>query len=144
MATNLSEARLIDLPFFPDSRGELSVVQFPEQLPFVPVRTFFVSRVPSESTRGEHAHRECHQAILCVNGAMTVTVEDRLGVRSFRLKSLSKMLYIPPGVWAAQDGYGKDTACAVFASHPYDPADYVRDFGNWRREYGLKEIENHS
>lgn len=136
MSKKASQVRLIDLPFFPDSRGELSVVQFPEQLPFVPARVFFISKVPSESTRGEHAHRECHQALLCVNGAMTVTVEDAGGVQEFRLESLSKLLYIPPGVWAAQHGYGSDTACAVFASHPYDPEDYIRDYGDWRLEYG--------
>ena len=37
-------------------------------------------------------------------------------------------LYIPPLVWGIQYKYSKDCVLAVFASHKYDNADYIRDY----------------
>lgn len=135
MKQQASHARLIKLPVFPDSRGTLSVVQYPDHLPFLPVRVFYISRVSSESTRGEHAHHECHQAIVCISGTLTVTVEDGAGKRSYRLDDPTNLLYIPPGVWASQHGYLPETISSVFASNPYDPADYIRDYNEWKALY---------
>jgi hypothetical protein len=48
-------------------------------------------------------------------------------------------LHVPPMVWAAQYQYSPNAVLAVFASHPYDPADYLRDY----EEY-LKALRNGS
>lgn len=37
-------------------------------------------------------------------------------------------LYLPPMVWGTQYKYSQDAILLVFASHSYDPADYVRDY----------------
>ena len=37
-------------------------------------------------------------------------------------------LYVPPMVWAVQYKYSPDALLLVFASAPYDPADYIRDY----------------
>lgn len=125
-------ARLITLPRFADARGSLTVAEYAGQLPFVPQRVFFVYGVPSESTRGEHAHKACHQAIVCASGSMRVEVEHREGRQEFVLDSPETLLYLPPMVWAAQHGYSEGTISIVLASDPYDPDDYIRDLSAWR------------
>ena len=37
-------------------------------------------------------------------------------------------LHIHPMVWAAQYQYTDNAVLAVFASHPYDAEDYIRDY----------------
>jgi len=132
MHSDAPEARLIQLPVFADARGSLTVAEYATQLPFAPQRVFFVYGVPSESTRGEHAHKVCHQAIICASGSMKVEVENRHGRRKFVLDSPESLLYLPPMVWAAQHGYSEGTISIVLASDPYDANDYIRDLSEWR------------
>ena len=49
----------------------------------------------------------------------------------FELESSQKGLYIPPGVWASQREFTKNTVLLVLASHEYDSADYIRDYGEY-------------
>ena len=37
-------------------------------------------------------------------------------------------LYMPPKVWGVQYKYTPDAVLLVFASHAYDPGDYIRDY----------------
>ena len=60
----------------PDLRGSLTVGEFQRQIPFTPLRYFIVFGVPSRETRGEHAHRQCHQFLVCVRGSCTVVADD--------------------------------------------------------------------
>jgi len=111
-----------------DMRGDLSVGDFESQIPFAPKRYFLVFNVPSEKTRGEHAHRECHQFLVCVKGRCSVMVDDGQQRMEVMLDNPAAGLYLPPMVWGTQYKYSQDAILLVFASHAYDPADYVRDY----------------
>ncbi|WP_043328646.1 WxcM-like domain-containing protein [Curvibacter gracilis] len=111
-----------------DMRGDLSVGDFESQIPFAPKRYFLVFNVPSEKTRGEHAHRECHQFLICVRGRCSVMVDDGQQRMEVMLDNPAAGLYLPPMVWGTQYKYSQDAILLVFASHSYDPADYVRDY----------------
>jgi hypothetical protein len=63
-----------------------------------------------------------------VRGAVTVVVDDGRQREEFRLDSPVLGLHVPPRVWATQYGYSTDAALLVFASDPYDAADYIRDY----------------
>jgi UDP-2-acetamido-3-amino-2,3-dideoxy-glucuronate N-acetyltransferase len=135
MDTMTPEAILIALPTFSDPRGSLAVAQYSEHLPFIPQRIFFQFDVPSETTRGEHAHRKCHQALICVHGQMTVETRDVRDTREFHLSSGTQMLHLPPMVWAAQYGFSAGAVCLVLASDLYDADDYIRDLSTWQTEF---------
>src|SRR3954471_15386647 len=62
--------RLLRLTRADDLRGSLVAMNFAD-LPFVPKRFFTVFDVPSVDVRGEHAHRECEQLLVCVRGGVT-------------------------------------------------------------------------
>ena len=59
---------LIELPNVTDARGNLTVGEFGNHIPFDAKRYFLVYQVPLVEMRGEHAHRECHQVLVCVRG----------------------------------------------------------------------------
>jgi len=119
------------LPLVQDIRGNLTAGEVPSDVPFVPQRYFLVHAVPSGETRGAHAHRVCQQYLVCVAGACSVVIDDGKSRAEVRLDNPSLGLYIPAMVWAIQYKYTRDAALLVLASHPYDSADYIRDYDEY-------------
>ncbi len=126
-------AALRRLPHFKDLRGSLAVAQFAQDLPFTPRRCFLVYAVPSRKVRGEHAHRRCSQFILCVSGSVEVFLDDGSNAEKVRLDRPDLGLLLPPMVWGAQYKYSADAVLLVFASHEYDPDEYIRDYDEFLR-----------
>ena len=126
--THVAGVTLHRLPMVPDLRGNLTVGEFGIDVPFVPARYFMVFGVPSRETRGEHAHRACHQFLVCVRGSCAVVADDGRRRIEVVLDTLDSGLYLPPMTWGIQYRYTADAVLLVFASHHYDPADYIRDY----------------
>jgi acetyltransferase-like isoleucine patch superfamily enzyme len=114
-----------------DLRGDLTVGNLPSEVPFIPQRFFIVSNVPSTDVRGEHAHKECHQFLVAMHGAVSCLVDDGRIREEVRLEGPKVGLYMPPKVWGVQYKYSSDAVLFVFASHPYDPEDYIRDYDDF-------------
>ena len=111
-----------------DMRGELSVAEFSQEIPFIPKRYFLVFNVPSKETRGEHAHYTCHQFLVCVKGSCHVVADDGHKRAEIILDSPDKGIHLPPMVWGIQYKYSADAVLLVFASEPYMAEDYIRDY----------------
>jgi dTDP-4-dehydrorhamnose 3,5-epimerase-like enzyme len=124
----VGEAALFQLKRVGDMRGELTVAEFERELPFVPQRYFLVFNVPTRETRGEHAHRACQQVLTCVHGSCVVLLDDGHRRREVELNRPDVALYLPAMVWGTQYRYSPDAVLLVFASAPYDPADYIRSY----------------
>jgi UDP-2-acetamido-3-amino-2,3-dideoxy-glucuronate N-acetyltransferase len=133
--------RLIDLPHHVDPRGDLSVMELDSLLPFTPSRLFFVYGVPDGRIRGEHAHRECHQFLLCVAGSCRAMVDDGTVRDEATLDSPHRGLYVPPGIWATQYQYSADAILTVLASHRYDEHDYIRTYEEFRAQLARRPRE---
>jgi UDP-2-acetamido-3-amino-2,3-dideoxy-glucuronate N-acetyltransferase len=116
-----------------DLRGGLVAAEIAKLLPFVVKRFFLVHDVPSREVRGQHAHRQCHQFLVCVSGSCRVIADDGKRRQEFLLNRNSLGLYLPPMVWAAQFDYSADAALLVLASHAYDARDYIRDYDEFLR-----------
>jgi dTDP-4-dehydrorhamnose 3,5-epimerase-like enzyme len=126
--TSVRGVTLHRLPLFEDLRGSLSAGEFPDQVPFVPQRYFVVFDVPGKDVRGEHAHRECHQFLVCLRGSLAVVVDDGSTSEETLLDGPSIGLYLPPMVWAVQYKYSADALLLVFASQRYRAEDYIRNY----------------
>lgn len=111
-----------------DLRGNLSVGEFEREIPFLPRRYFLVFDVPSEKTRGQHAHKACHQFLICVKGRCAVVADDGKSRQEFLLDSPALGVYLPPMTWGTQYKYSSDAILLVFASDYYEAADYIRDY----------------
>lgn len=127
-ATKVDRVTLHRLPHVADIRGSLTVGEFDRSIPFVAKRYFIVFGVPSAETRGEHAHRQCHQFLICVRGSCAVVADDGINRQEFVLDSPDVGLYLRPMVWGIQYKYSSDAVLLVFASDYYDSTDYVRDY----------------
>jgi UDP-2-acetamido-3-amino-2,3-dideoxy-glucuronate N-acetyltransferase len=126
--TSVEGVNLHRLSVIKDMRGILTVGEFEREVPFIPKRYFMVFDVPSARIRGEHAHRECHQFLICVKGSCAVVADDGKTREEFFLGSPAVGIHIPHLVWATQYKYSPDAVLLVFASQYYDPEDYIRDY----------------
>jgi len=111
-----------------DIRGDLTVGEFERELPFVPKRYFAVFNVPTREVRGESAHKECHQFFVCLRGSCRIHLDDGVRRGAFTLDRPNVGIYVPPRIWTSQFRHSPDVLLAVFASHHYDPDDYIRDY----------------
>ncbi len=116
-----------------DLRGNLVAGEIGKFLPFEAKRFFVVHGVSSRQIRGQHAHRKCHQFLVCVRGSCRVIADDGRHREEFLLDSPARGVYLPPKTWGVQYDYSADAALLVFASHAYDPGDYVRDYDEFLR-----------
>ncbi|EER61950.1 WxcM domain protein [Acidovorax delafieldii 2AN] len=127
----VGDVALHRMKFVQDMRGNLSVGEFEKDVPFPAKRYFLVFSVPSEKTRGEHAHRECHQFLICVKGSCAVVVDDGKSRCEVLLDSPDLGLHLPPMTWGIQYKYSADAVLLVFTSHDYDAADYIRSYAEF-------------
>ncbi|AXK73475.1 isomerase [Lysobacter sp. TY2-98] len=116
------------LPKILDLRGNLSVGEFERSIPFDAKRYFLVFGVPNAEIRGEHAHRTCHQFLICAHGSCAVVADDGHRREEFLLDDPSLGLHLPPLTWGIQYKYSPDAVLLVFASEYYDAGEYIRDY----------------
>jgi UDP-2-acetamido-3-amino-2,3-dideoxy-glucuronate N-acetyltransferase len=133
-ALSIAKARLIELPRIVDLRGGLSFGEYDKHLPFLPKRYFVIYDVPSMEVRGEHAHREQHQFLVCLKGSCSVVLDDGKNRDEVLLDRPNIGLYLPPMVWGTQYKYTSDAILLVLVSDVYDADDYIRDYDLFLRE----------
>lgn len=133
----ISGVELYELPIVSDLRGNLSFAEYEGTLPFVPKRYFLVFDVPSKDVRGEHAHRQCHQFLVCVKGSCSVVVDDGTNRAEVSLNRPNLGLHVPPLVWATEYKYSPDAVLLVLASEAYRAEDYIRNYDQF-----LAEVKN--
>lgn len=131
--TNVRGVALHRLPLVTDLRGSLSVGEIGQHVPFNVQRYFLVFDVPSAETRGEHAHHECHQFLICVSGSVAVVADDGKNRQEFLLDRPNLGIHLPPKVWGIQYKYSREAVLLVLASHHYAASDYIRNYDEFLR-----------
>jgi len=117
-----------------DLRGSLVSGEVESHIPFRPLRFFSVMQVPSKEVRGAHAHRLCEQFLVCQSGSVAIVVDDGRVREEIVLDDPQLGLYVAPMVWSVQYRYTNDAILLVFASHAYEPQDYIRDYDEFISE----------
>ena len=128
----IKQAWVIELPLIIDMRGNLSVIEFEDILPFKIKRCFWVFDVSGKHVRGEHAHKTLQQFLICIKGSCSVVLDDGFTRQEITLDQPNKGLYLPPLVWGTQYKHSQDCVLLVFASDVYDPSDYIRDYNEFK------------
>jgi UDP-2-acetamido-3-amino-2,3-dideoxy-glucuronate N-acetyltransferase len=125
---NVARTTLHRLPKIVDMRGALSFGEIGAHLPFLPQRFFMVYDVPNREVRGEHAHKACHQFLVCVKGSVAIVVDDGARRDDILLDNAKIGLHIPPMVWGIQYQFSADAVLLVLASDTYAADDYIRSY----------------
>lgn len=120
--------RIIDLKKITDPRGNLTVAEQFQDLPFSIKRAYWVYDVPAGESRGGHAHKNLYQFLIALSGSFTVTLDNGNEQKSFLLNHPWEGLLIGPNTWRTLDDFSSGAVCLCLASEEYDEDDYIRDY----------------
>jgi hypothetical protein len=132
----IDDCRLFDLPRINDPRGNLTFLEGGRHVPFDIKRVFYLYDVPTEESRGAHAHHALQQFLICLSGSFDVAVDDGARKQHIHLNRPWKGLYVPPMIWAAEVNFDAGSVCLVLASEIYRESDYIRDYAEYLRLAG--------
>jgi hypothetical protein len=125
---SITDVRIIDFPVIPFRAGNISPLENQKEIPFDVQRVFYLYDIPGGESRGAHAHRECWQCLIAASGSFQVQADDGNSKALFFLNRPYRGLLIPPGIWASELDFSSGAVCLVLASHPYQEADYLRNY----------------
>lgn len=125
------DCSVVDLPKYMFDEGNLTWVERNKNVPFDIQRVFYLYDIPGGEARGAHAHRQCHQFLIAASGAFEVVLDDGVNKRTVMLNRPFCGLHIPPGIWAAEQGFSSGSVCLVLASEIYDESDYIRNYNDF-------------
>lgn len=113
--------------------GYISVTEQDKIIPFYVERVFWTYFTPESIVRGRHAHHATQQVLVAAAGRIIVTTEMPDGtVDVFRLEDPNVGVYVPPCAWHTMQ-YSHSAVQLVFASAPYNEADYIRQYDDFKR-----------
>lgn len=122
------DCSIIEMPRIENEAGNITPIQGSDNLPFDVKRVFYLYDIPGGEARGAHAHKECHQFLIAASGSFEVALDDGKNKRTVMLNRPYFGLHIPPGIWAAEQGFSSGAICLVLASEKYNEADYIRSY----------------
>ena len=123
-----NEAEIIQLPKNFDRRGNLSVIEQNNHIPFKIERTYWIYDVPGGEVRGGHAYRNNQEFIVALSGSFDVTLDDGRERQTYSLNRSYYGLYVPKGIWRQMQNFSTNALALVLASIRYDPKDYIYDY----------------
>jgi len=115
---------------FTDHRGgNLIPIEF-HSVKFAPKRIFTVNDVPAGSIRGEHAHYQTEQLLICVQGSILVGLDDGSEIKETILNP-GDSIYVDKMIWDYQKFLTGNDILVVLSSTNYDPSDYINDLNTF-------------
>jgi hypothetical protein len=133
---SFSQIEKLALPCIVDPRGNLTFLQYPEQVPFVVKRVFWIHGVPAGESRGGHAYKTQHELIVSVSGSFDVVVshpnEDAISVQMNRP---FRGIHIPPNSWRHLENFSSNSVSLHLSSGEFDEGEYIRDWALYIEKY---------
>lgn len=120
--------------------GHLTPIEALRDVPFEIKRIYYITRVPENTIRGFHAHKELEQVLLCLNGSVKINVSDPYEKKMYVLDNPAKGLYIGPGLWREMLDFSPASVLLVLASERYIEEDYIRDYRAYT-EYAYEALK---
>ncbi len=144
--SSVNDCALVELGYHRHECGCITMVENEENVPFSTRRVYCLYDVPAGESRGGHAHRDLHQLLVAASGSFSVTLDDGCRKRCFLLNRPNQGLLIVPGIWRTLEDFSPGSVCLVLASHEYDEADYIRDYGQfqeYKKAQGSESLAEH-
>ncbi len=134
---------IVHLPHITDE-ASLCFGEAERHMPFPIRRVYYISKVLDNSVRGKHAHKETLQMLFCIQGSITILLDNGKEKEILELKEPNQGVFLDKMMWHEMSDFKKDTILLVFASDYYDEADYIRNYTDFinsvkHKKYGTHE-----
>ncbi len=118
------------LKSFKDSRGMLFPVDF-NLIPFKCERVFLVYDVPKNTIRGNHAHYNTQQFLICVKGEIEVILNNGIKDEKTIIKQ-TEYVFVDKLIWDSQVFLTGNDILMVLCSTGYTQEDYITDYNKFK------------
>jgi oxalate decarboxylase/phosphoglucose isomerase-like protein (cupin superfamily) len=118
----------IDLPKIFDDRGNLSIIEEENHIPFKIKRIYWIYDVPGGEFRGSHAFKESEEFIVALSGSFDVILHNGKEEMKFSLNRSYYGLYVPKLTWRKLENFSTNSLALVVASKAFNENEYIRDF----------------
>ena len=126
--------RIINFPKIQDPRGNLTFLQYPNQIPFEIERTFWTYDVPGGEIRGGHAYYKQEEIIVALSGSFDVLITNLDGtIEKYSLNRSYYGLYLPAKTWRHIENFSTNSLALHISSDPFSKEDYIRDFEDLKK-----------
>ena len=129
----MDEVRFVELPKIGDRRGNLSIIEERNHIPFKIERAFWIYDVPGGESRGGHAYRSTEEFIVALSGSFDVIIDDGVQRKTFSLNRSYYGLYVPKMMWREMTNFSTNSVALVLSSTKYDAKDYIRDYEQFKK-----------
>lgn len=121
---------ILNFPKIQDPRGNLTFLQYSDQIPFEIKRTFWTYDVPGGEIRGGHAYFEQKEIIIALSGSFDVVITHVDGTTErFSLNRSYYGLYLPAKTWRHIENFSTNSLALHISSESFSNEDYIRNFG---------------
>ncbi len=127
----VEDVKIIELPKFLDTRGNLSFAEQNLHIPFEIKRTYWIYDVPGGEARGGHAFRRNQEVVIALSGSFDVVVDDGCQKKTFTLNRSYYGLYVPAGLWREMNNFSTNSLALEFGSEHYSENDYIRNYDEY-------------
>ncbi len=118
----------LKFPKISDPRGNLTFLQFPQQIPFEIKRVFWTYNVPGGETRGGHAYQLQQEVIIALSGSFDVVITDKNGNQErVHLNRGYEGLYLPPKTWRHLENFSTNSVSLHVSSNVFSEEEYIRE-----------------
>lgn len=126
-------AKIIELATLGDPRGQLTVIEGGENIPFEIKRIYYLTKTLPGISRGFHAHKNLKQLAVCVSGKCRILLDNGAIKESVWLDSPSKAILIDSFIWREMHDFSSDCVLLVAADDHYKESDYIRSYDDFLR-----------
>lgn len=126
-------AKVLSLKEIEDERGRLTIAEYEKDIPFVVKRIFYMSGVPSDETRGNHANTKSQFLMICLRGRVEIEVDDGASTETFLLNGSDKALFLPKNTWKVMRNFSEDCLLLVLADTTYDATEYIKSQDEFKK-----------
>lgn len=127
-----TKVRIVNLPKFVDSRGNLSFIEQFNQIPFKIKRVYWIYDVPGGETRIGHAYKENCEFIIALSGSFNVIVDDGKDEQVYSLNRSYYGLYVPKNTWRKLENFSTNSLALILSSTEFSEDDYIRNYDEYK------------
>lgn len=134
----MKKYRLINFNQLGDDRGHLVVAEGNKDIPFDIKRIFYIYGTKENVIRGQHANKKSKFVLINLAGNCKIKVDDGINEEIIVLDKAHQGIYLEEMVWKDMYDFSLDSILLVLSSEYYDGSEYVRDYEEFRKGFGVK------
>ncbi len=126
---------IIEVPKIEDE-GYLCFMESNNHVPFSIKRIYYIFDVIKNAVRGKHTHKKTKQVIFCIQGSITIILDNGKDKEAITLNRPNQGLFLDKMMWHEMVAFKEGTVLLVVASDIYKEDDYIRNYRAYLEEVG--------